>query len=260
MGYKKITVFGNLTEVIEYEKDIRVPKRRSLSPLAKARAKAIREARKNKGLYQRSSRSVKRSREAFFRLCHHNNCLATSITFVTLTFAYDLTYKEALSYQRRFMDKIKSRSEKIPVSYISVPELTEKGRWHFHLLVYNLPPVLAGKRYDNAKFTSERATRNLQVLFQRGYVDTLPATSTSEGIAGYMAKYMAKALGDSRYEAGRGYNSSRNIAKVSSVANNQGYEFFDLMIPPISPLRTFEYDVPYLGKCVRTTYKQENNN
>ena len=151
--------------------------------------------------------------------------------------------------------------------YISVPEFTKKGQFHFHLLVYDLPPELSGitKWTDTRKgriyYTSERETRYLQGLFQRGYLDIVPATYTSRGIAGYMAKYMAKALTDTRYEVGRGYNCSRSIAKYYSAAGNTLDNYLNHFIPTDSLLQdeTIEYDVPYMGRCkLRKIVKMQN--
>jgi len=150
------------------------------------------------------------------------------------------------------MEKIQTHSSEIPISYISVPELTKKNRFHFHLLVYNLSTRLAGQtvRAGNAIYTTERETRNLQRLFERGTIDIVPATYTSRGIAGYMAKYMAKSLEDSRYETTRGYNCSRNIKKIRTYGSNTLSTYANI-IPSenLVSIDNNEYDVPYMGKC-----------
>lgn len=242
MGYTKIVQYGNVTEVYEYEKNINNNKRPHVSALTKKRNKAIRESSKKKGIYTRHPSSILRSTQSFFRLVHHNNCNADTIHFVTLTFAYDLTYKTATRHVSHFMERIKKYFSEVPISYISVPELTKKGRFHFHLLVYNLPTETA---------SLERKTRNLQRLFQRGYVDIVLATYTTKGIAGYMAKYMAKALKDGKVETTRGYNCSRNIKKIRSAGSNTLSTYSDLLIPntDLADIETKSYDVPYLGQC-----------
>ena len=260
MGYRKIVQYGNVVEIYDYEKDLKKkggvdalrayrlmhPKERNTkntSPtLAKKRQDQIRIQSKAKGVYTRSKRSVKRSKDNFFRLCHHNNCLAQSIHFITLTFAYDLTYKKASRYVSEFFRRVQTTFPEISLSYISVPELTKKGRLHFHLLVYGLPPETAER---------ERETRNFQRQFRRGYVDISLATYTSEGIAGYMAKYMAKAIADTKVETTRGYNCSRNIDRFTSAGSNNLSQYEDLIIPTedIVDIEERQYDVPYLGTC-----------
>jgi len=260
MGYKKIVQFGDLIEIYEYEKNLnrkdKAPSRlqavRLSNPQSSNGSYATLDVRKKRQkesrlqqirskTYERSKRSVKRAKLAFFRLVHHNNCSADTIHFLTLTFAYDVTHKEACRHVARFMEKIKRARPDLSLSYISVPELTKKGRFHFHLLVYGLPP-------ETQK--NERETRNFQRQFQRGYIDIVRADDISPKIAGYMAKYMAKALGDTRYEATRGYNCSRNIKKITSHGSNSLDEYDDLILPDdFDQVDTKVYDVPYLGAC-----------
>jgi len=242
MGYMKIVQYGNITEIYEYEKNLLNHKERHISQLTKNRQKKARAERKAKGLAIRSQRSIKRSQLAFYRLCHHNTCLATTVHFMTLTFAYDITYPKAIRHVQRFMERIKNTFPQIPLSYISVSELTEKGRYHFHLLVFNLSPETEKQ---------ERKTRNFQRLWQQGYLDIRYAPKITSGIAGYMAKYMAKSLGDSRYASHRGYTCSRNIEKISIAGSNLLFEYSPLIIPTedIAKIETGAYNVPYMGTC-----------
>lgn len=269
MGYRKIVQYGDTVEIYDYEKEIpkstKATRKAKLKrensalyyaiygtfDLAQKRRKLQRIQSQAKGTYERSKASITRSKKNFFRLCHHNNCLADTIHFVTLTFAYDLSYKEALSHLKRFMERVQTYKSEIPLSYISVPELTKEGRYHFHLLVYDLPPKTA---------ELERETRNFQRLFQRGYVDISLATYNSMGIAGYMAKYMAKALTDKKNEATRGYSTSRNIEKITSAGSNSLSGYSDLIIPTTAIVseEKREYDVPYLGLCRFTKIIQQD--
>jgi len=242
MGYTRIVQFGNVTEIYQYEKNLTRKKSPHVSSLSRKRNLERRVELKRKGLLVRNKKNSRRAINAFFRLCHHNNCLAKSISFCTLTFAYDLTYKEACRHVARFMERIKNSFDQISVSYISVPELTEKGRHHFHLLIYDLPPEIS---------RSERTTRNLQRLFERGYVDISLASFTSAGIAGYMAKYMAKALSNAKFGTTRVYNASRNIKKIYSAGGNTIDQYLNLIEPDdnVEKRERVEYDAPYLGKC-----------
>lgn len=259
-GYTRIIQYGDIIETYEYEKIIKkkgadarkaeqlIQKlkgnngRASSNTLDAKRKKQRRIQSKEKGNYRRSHASIIRSKKNFFRLCHHNNCLAKTIHFVTLTFSYDLTFKEANRHVKRFMERVQKSATEISLRYISVPELTKKGRYHYHLLVYDLPTQTAG---------IERETRNFQRQFQRGYVDISPATYTSEGIAGYMAKYMAKALTNEKIGSTRTYTCSRGINKVFSAGGNSLTGYLDVVIPSeyIVNREVKTYDVPYLGKC-----------
>ena len=245
MGYTKVVQFGNVTEIYEYEKNRADYKERHISALTKKRNKKALQQLKDRGLYKRKKASILKSTQNFFRLCHHNNCLAETIHFLTLTFAYDLTYKTACRHVARFMERVKETHHQVPIRYISVVEFTKKKRYHFHLLVYNLP---------TEETSRERETRNFQRLFERGYVDLCHASYTSKGIAGYMAKYMAKALQDEKFGTARVYNTSRNIEKVRSKGSNTLNTYLDLIVPTenIEKTENREYDVPYLGKCLVT--------
>jgi hypothetical protein len=245
MGYTKILRYGDTIEIYNYEKNIDNTRRKGVSNKTRARSKKIREHAKSRGTYQKSKASILRSTHNFFRLCHHNNINARTIHFVTITFAYDLAYKTATRNVSEWFRRIKENYPEISLSYISVPELTKKGRYHFHLLVYDLPPETAER---------ERETRNFQRLFQRGYIDISLASYTSKGLAGYMAKYMAKALYDFKNEAVRGYNCSRNIKKIYSAGGNSLSGYTDLIVPTdgIADLEESEYNVPYLGRCIKT--------
>jgi len=250
MGYSRIIQFGNVTELYEYEKNRPDYKERYISKLSKIRNKKARDERKKKGLYFRSKRHILRSTNNFFRICHHNNTLADTIHFLTLTFAYDLTYKTACRHVARFMERVKKTFPEVPIRYISVVERTKKNRLHFHLLVYNLPTEATSR---------ERETRNFQRLFERGYVDLCFASYTSKGIAGYMAKYMAKALRDEKNETKRAYNCSRGIKKIASQGGNTLHKFLDIIKPTgIVETKISEYNVPYLGKCIKTSIINKN--
>jgi len=244
MGYTKIVQFGDVTEIYEYEKTLNIPpshlRKRCLSSTRQKRNKEVLRLQKEKGTYTRSKRSIKRSRDNFFRLVHHNNCRASTIHFLTITFAYDVTYKKAARYVSHFLERLKKHFSTVPISYISVPELTKKNRLHFHLLVYDLPSEAS---------ISERKTRNIQRFFRRGYIDISLASYTSKGLAGYLSKYLGKSLVDFKNETTRGYSCSRNIDKIRSASGNSLSGYADLFIPTYGHVQSGSYDVPFLGKC-----------
>lgn len=262
MGFTKIIQYGNITEIYEYEKELKsrggidhVKAQRLMYPETVARVKrnlSVHDKRKELVRIQRKQKriprteySIRKSKTNFFRLCHHNNCYADTINFLTLTFTYDITQKEAQKHIKRFMERVAKNRGEISLSYISVPELTKKGRLHFHLLVYNLPP-------ESAEL--ERKTRNFQRLFQRGYVDISSAEYTSAGIAGYMAKYMAKSIGDENNGTRKGFTCSRNIKRPTSEGSNALTGYTNLFVPTerVVDIESRKYNVPYLGDCLVT--------
>jgi len=238
MGYTKIVKYGNVTEIYEYEKNRRTIKKRIGTSWQRKRTAKERARRISLGVYQRTKRSIRQSRSNFFRLCHHNVCLANSVDFLTLTFAYDVSHKEATRHVAHFMERVK-KTLAPSISHISVPEQTKKGRYHFHLLVFNLPPEIAQR---------ERKTRNLQRQFQRGYLDIMSATYVTKGLAGYLAKYMGKGITGTKNATKRGYTCSRNCAKTYSVAGDSISGYYDVIIPS-GVVQESIYDVPYMGRC-----------
>lgn len=246
MGYTKIIQYGNITEVYEYEKNISDTRRRSLSEIERKRARTRRASRQ----YTRTARSIRESRARFFRLVHHNNVEAyskgISISFLTITYASPCLYAQAARYNARFFEKIKKRFP--GVSYISVPEKTKKGRWHFHVLMYGLPPK---------EVERERDTRNFQRSFERGYIDLCLASTVTSGLAGYLAKYMGKALGSAETEKTRGYAASRNIKKIRSSGGNSIDQYVDMIVDNSLEIEKHMYDTVYLGRCVYKKYENE---
>lgn len=274
MGYTKIVQYGNVTEIYEYSKNLNKKQQQTHLKAQKLLCKehtqtshisSVKKTRQGnmctlraKTETSRSSQSLKKTRTNFFRLCHHNNVNSKSIHFITLTFAYDVSLKEAGSHLRRFMERVQKAQPEVPLRYISVIEQTQEGRYHYHLLVYDLCPEVAGypvksKKQAYATSTTERETRNLQVLFRVGYVDIVPATYTSRGIAGYMAKYMAKAHADERLTRKRVFNCSRNTLKIYSKGSNNLTKLTRLFIPTGNLIEDnkLSYNVPYMGVCTR---------
>jgi len=118
-------VYGNVSEIYAYSRDYRprhfdthvkflskhekkLPKGFKRPPNRRKDVRADYTRRmKEKGLYERSEASTRRTLKSFFRLCHHNNVYADSIHFVTLTFEYDIAYKETQTHLRRFMSYLR---------------------------------------------------------------------------------------------------------------------------------------------------------
>lgn len=249
MGYIKVVQYGNYTEIYDYEKDYVKP--RSRKPLSKLDKKR-KIARKAGQPVRRSKFSIRRARTSFFRLCHANNIKAQSVTFCTLTFMEDKPYSDCLrdlsNFARRLKHGFQSEGHS-EISYIGVPERTKAQRTHFHLLIYNL---------QARDVLSERDTRNIQrSCWQKGFLDLRLAEGVDSRIAGYMAKYMGKALTNPDYEFRRAYSCSRNIDKVRIHTSNTIPYDKDFTPYPTDQLaeRVSTYEVPYLGTCKFSRYQ-----
>lgn len=246
MGYTRIVQFGDVTQVYKYEREYHYKERPPQTRIQKKRA----QERRKLSLRSRSKRSIYRSRMAFFRLCHHNNVYSSTITFLTLTFAYDVQIEKAQralsEFFRRLSKKIDTNG--VSIRYISVPEFTKKGRIHYHILVYDLPPEIP---------QSERITRNIQRQWRHGYADARIARYTSPKIAGYMAKYMAKTFDDQRIKLWRGYTCSRNIEVPTSTGSNSLSGYMDMIVDnSFLPTEEKMYDTQYFGRCKFSQYKK----
>jgi len=230
---------GNITEIYEYEKPFLPRPIKPLSKLQKKRAAARREARKKANL-PRTKRAANRCYTNFFRLVHHNNSVAHTIHFITLTLASDYDYKTASRFLAHFFERVKKAQNKIPLDYISVPEFTKKGRIHFHLLVYDLSPC----------WFNERETRNLQRFWGRGYLDLRPAVQKGAALAGYLAKYMAKSLNHSNSPSWRGYSCSQTIKRLFTYSGNEISDYFYLDLQDSDLHYIAQYDTLWLGRGV----------
>jgi len=76
---------------------------------------------------------------------------------------------------------------------IFVPELSPRGRIHFHGLVFNLPSEWGDKRLGGRVVShgSERTTRTLAQLWRVGFLDCRQ-TDGSPKLAAYVSKYITK--------------------------------------------------------------------
>lgn len=278
MGYSRIVQYGNITEIYQYERPrIRPQKQNHLkihrllcrtSRTEKTRLVKPPTTQKKSIGYFRKDSAIRRTLRDFYRLCHHNVVNSKSVHFVTLTFIHDYTYKECRTFLKLFIQKASKLNQDIPIRYISVPELTKKNRYHFHILMFDLLPQTSGlpisKRGKKIpSFTTERDTRLLQHCFGKGFVDICPTTYSTGGIAGYMAKYMSKSFTENTINASsRNYNCSRNIKKISSYASNTLNPLIPLLKPDVQTIEIKEmvYNDKYLGKCKNTRIKTIINN
>lgn len=238
MGYTRIVQYADINLVYTYSK--------SLNP---NRKKHVQKRKRDNSGKIRLRRNIQRARDSFYRLCHHNVASADTVTLATLTLPVDVSYSVFSRYVSDFFARLKkyvSSFQNQEISYIGVPELTKKGRYHMHLLIFNLPP---------SKVTTERDTRNFQRLYGRGYSDFRLAHNRSPRLASYLAKYMAKTLGDSRHTARRAYNCSRNIKKITSYGSNTLDTYVDDIIDG-SLIKTYNYETKYFGACKLSVYKK----
>jgi len=198
MGYTKVIQSGDITEIYTYSKPYVHTRKTNRGRRKSTRTKDTR-------IYVRSSQSIKRARESFFRLIVSNLSSEEIPAFVTATHFQAHSIDIGYLHLRHFYTLLKRKYGAIRA--ISVPEWQpDSGFLHFHLLIWGLPEIQKQTNF-------ERDRRILQRLWHRGYIDVRPANDRSPAIAGYMAKYMSKAMQDSRLIGKKAYSATRNVLR-----------------------------------------------
>src|SRR3989338_6693392 len=192
--------YGDVAEITKIEKD-----------QTKVR---IYRARKKRTIYgPRRSDNIRRTKQ----ICVRRLLIALKEfgcpLLVTLTFrgdASDASY--ANDSLRRF--QVRLRNEFNNAQSLFVPELSPRGRIHFHGLLFNVPLHLGdtcrGRRI--VSHGEERKTRILAKLWGEGYVDATK-TDGSRKLAFYISKYITKGGGEIMFNAMRMLRISHGFPK-----------------------------------------------
>jgi hypothetical protein len=237
-------------EVYQYEKRHNVFRQKRNYTKSKRTAKKSNDSRPTSKY--RTRRSIQRARQGFFRLVAANLREDSLPSFITLT-CYDkkTTLADGYSALKFFWQKV--RIARPECKYILVPEWQKRGALHFHVLIWGLTPN---------DVRTERTTRNFQRCWARGFVDIRAAKNSNLAIAGYMAKYLAKALEDTRLANQRAYSCSRNVDRPTTVGTNNGAFLLDVSLPD-AKYRTIAkhkiYDTIWLGQCDYIKYNLKQN-
>lgn len=249
MGYVKTITYSNFVELYEYEKDVSNTGggRRGFS--AKSKGKGL-VADGNGGFLPRKPNpkredNARRSAVVFRRLVSANLGERSKPLLISLTYSENITdigqgHKDFNTFARNVRAKFGKE-----VRYIAVPEFQKRGAIHFHALFWGLPSEELAR--------TERHTRLVAGYWGQGFID-LVMTDGNHKISGYLSKYMAKAIMDSRMAGRKGYFCSQNIVRPV-IEKNILVEplFFGGLkdIPDLSTakvLKDKEYDTQWLGK------------
>lgn len=241
MGYTKIVQYGDVVEVRSYQKKYVYKKGGEI--------KRARSRQRTRGRFIRSQRSNKRAKVNFERIVMANLTSEKVVTFLTLTFLETFTEPEAKTALTAFFRRLKRRYENL--RYIAVQEYQKRGAIHFHCLLWGVP---------SRATQAERATRNIQRLWARGYIDIRRSYDNDGKIAGYLSKYFTKSLEDNRNQA-RGkrlFFCSRNIYRPATAGSNSIDDDFvltHLLSTEHYLSRESSYDTKWLGRCRLSVYK-----
>jgi len=235
MGYVKLVRSGNLIELYEYQKNL---------PDRGRKQKKDRERRSVS--VKRRADNVERCRKAFTRLVRSNIDGITMPALCTFTMADVVSIDRAYRCFTQFVQRFR-RVFGTAFRYIAVPEFQERGAVHFHVIFWGV---------SQKAILNERHTRQIQHLWGRGYVDCI-LTDGSVKLAGYLSKYMRKAMWDERLGRQKAYSSSRSVLRPVSLTSRTsvdvslgvwgGVDNFDVV-------KVSEFDTMWLGHCRKTSY------
>lgn len=235
--YKK---YGPIIEITEIEKEPR-----------KVR---VYHSRKRSAIYTfRRPDNIRRTRKICLRRVSSALEALGSPLLVTLTFrgdASDASYaNDAL---RRF--QVRLRNEFTNAQSIFIPELSPRGRIHFHGLLFNVPLHLGDTRQNKRTIShgEERKTRILAKLWEEGYVDATK-TDGSPKLAYYISKYITKGGSQILFNAMRILRISHGFPKETilrgAIAEEQARIYADK-----KPAVEWTRENMFLGKITKKIY------
>jgi len=237
MGYKKLILSGEILETYEYEKDLNRSKtKRGVSS-------------RHKRSHFRRKDNVARLRKLFVRLVRSNIAKQKSPILLTLTMAQVLRIDIAYECFSRFIKRMRNEYGQ-EWSYIAVPEFQKRGAVHFHALVWNLP--------ESQNIANERYSRDILRLWSFGFCD-VRATDGSPKLAGYLGKYMQKALHDERLLSQKSYVCSRNCVRPLSYTLGTVFDYKKELFGETELISTRKFDTQWLGSCTYTLEKLDTN-
>jgi len=176
---------------------------------------------------------------------------------VTLTFKGDASDAAYANDSLRVF-QVRLRNKFIGAESIFIPELSPKGRIHFHGFIFGVPLSLGDTREGRRTISigDERKTRVLSGLWGEGYVDATK-TDGSRRLAYYISKYVTKCGSNVMFNAMRMIRVSKGIPRDTVIRG----EFADYLRQRYAdekiPERYWEGENMFLGKVSKTTYIEE---
>jgi hypothetical protein len=237
--YKK---YGEIVEITEFEK----------TPAPKIRVSRHRE---RDSLYRpRRSDNIRRTRQICLRRVHAAIEELGNPLLATFTFAGDASDASYANDSLRDF-QVRLRRRFLGAHSLFIPELSKRGRIHFHGLLFNVPLHLGDTRKGRRRLQDgeERKTRTLAKLWGEGYVDVLQ-TDGSGALAGYLTKYITKGAGEPMFNAMRLLRISHGFPKEIVIRG----DFAEILRDKYAlkkPIKEWSGDHMFLGKITRKTYR-----
>ena len=235
--------YGAITEITEIEKEpskIRLP-----------------STRKRRTIFGRKRPdNIRRTRNTCLRRVLSAIEEFGSPLLVTLTFKGDASDASfANDSLRSFQVRLRSKYPK--AESIFIPELSPKGRIHFHGLIFNVPLSLGDTRKGERFIPdgNERKERTLAKLWGEGFVDA-KKTDGNIRLGYYVSKYITKCGGEILFSAMRILRVSKGIPK-EIVVRGELAEEIQRRYAGKKPIREWEGDNIFLGRITKKTYENE---
>lgn len=263
MGYVKVVQAGKQLRVYQYKYDY-VYRRVKRERRAKSLSDIVRHSRRKDNIF--------RLRGRFYDVVRANLVADEVPVLVSLTMFQVTTVGKAYDLFTRFIQRVRNRIEK-KIKYVAVPEFQRRGAVHFHLLVWGFGDNIilnegsTGREKDGSRrrlagwlakkgygVSEIRNDRNLQRCWRYGYCDITP-TDGGRKIAGYLTKYMQKALFSDLFASRKAYVCSRNILRPVSTASATVFSYVREITGGVDPVKVVKYDTPFLGLCTKTVYE-----
>lgn len=233
-------------EIVEFTKT-------QLRPNGKVRIHASR--RKNDVFGKRRIDNLRRTRQICVRRVFAALDEYGCPLLVTLTFAGDAS---DAAYANRSLSgfQLRLRTQFPNAQSLFIPELSPRGRIHFHGLLFNVPLHFGDIRKGRRTFAhgEERKTRVLAKLWGEGYVDAVQ-TDGSPKLAYYISKYIAKGAGHVLFNAMRILRISHGFPKETVIRGQDAVRLARIYAHK-EPLREWTYESSFLGMISRKRYKR----
>lgn len=250
MSYSKIIYTGDFLELYTYERSPKIQLRR------KQRLPKEADSKRSDVNYERRPDNIRRLRKHFVRLVRSNLASNGNPAFVTLTMLDVVGLETGAKLYNSFIKKARAVFGD-DIRVIGVPEFQKRGAVHYHALVWGIPERIieheAPHWHGEADFgllgKVERGSRYIQSLWAYGYVDCV-LTDGSPKLANYVAKYMYKAMQDSRLYGRRAYYATRNVLRPMLVTTSAPHHFIKALHTGDNVLiESREFDTVWLGRC-----------
>ncbi|MDO8571225.1 MAG: hypothetical protein Q7R79_00930 [bacterium] len=175
---------------------------------------------------------------------------------VTLTFQGDASDASYANDSLRTF-QVRLRAEYPLAQSLFIPELSPKGRIHFHGLLFNLPLSLGDTRIGRRIIShgDERKDRTLAKLWGEGFVDATK-TDGSGLLAYYISKYITKGGSQILFNAMRMLRISHGFPKEIIIRDEMAEELAKRYAMQ-KPIKEWTRPNIFLGEITKKTYQQK---